>query len=452
MKFKFLSLSLLAASTLLASADNVIEEVAWVVGDEPIYKSEIEEQYMQLQYDREDLNGDPYCMIPEQMAIQKLFLHQAKIDTVTVQDATIFQEVERRINYFVTSIGSKEKVEEYFRKPMPDLRESLREMIRDQYTIEEVKRTLTKDIKPTPSDVRKYYNTLTDEQIPFVPTQVEVQIISLNPVIPQAEIDEVKSRLRDYANRVNSGESEFSTLAILYSEDASAMYGGELGFKGRSSFVPEFSSVAFNLNDPKKVSKIVETEFGYHIIQLIEKRGDLANFRHIILRPKIAEKDLTDGINRLDSLRTDILANKFSFEDAALYVSQDKDSKNNKGMMVYVDNMTNESTTRFEMSQLPQEISKKVNEMKEGEISEPFIMMNPKTNREVVAIVKLKNRIEGHKANLAEDYQKIKNLYEVAQQEKIIKDWVLKKQKETYVKIEDGWRNCDFEYDGWLKK
>ena len=243
----------------MASADNIVEEVAWVVGDEPIYKSEIEEQYMQLQYDREDLNGDPYCMIPEQMAIQKLFLHQAKIDTVTVQDATIFQEVERRINYFVTSIGSKEKVEEYFRKPMPELRESLREMIRNQYTIEEVKRSLTKDIKPTPSDVRKYYNTLTDEQIPFVPTQVEVQIITLNPVIPQTEIDEVKSRLRDYANRVNSGESEFSTLAILYSEDASAMYGGELGFKGKSSFVPEFASVAFNLNDPKKVSKIVET-------------------------------------------------------------------------------------------------------------------------------------------------------------------------------------------------
>ena len=185
---------------------------------------------------------------------------------------------------------------------------------------------------------------------------------------------------------------------------------------------------------------------------MIEKRGDLANFRHIILRPKIAEKDLTDGINRLDSLRSDILAKKFSFEDAALYISQDKDSKNNKGMMVYVDNMTNESTTRFEMSQLPQEVSKQINEMKEGEISNAFIMINPKTNREVVAIVKLKNRIEGHKANLAEDYQKIKGLYEASMQEKIIKDWVLKKQKDTYVRIEDGWRNCDFEYDGWLKK
>lgn len=434
-----------------AMANNIVEEIAWVVGDEPIYKSEIEEQYMQMQYDTESLEGDPYCVIPERMAVEKLFLHQAKIDTVEVQDAMVLQEVDRRINYFITNIGSKEKVETYFKKPLPEIKETLMETIRNQYTIQEVQRNLTKNVKATPSDVNKFYKSQTEDKILYVAKQVEVQIITLNPVIPKQQIDEVKSRLRDFANRVNSGESEFSTLAILYSEDTgSAMYGGELGFSERSRFVPEFASVAFSLNDPKKVSKIVETEFGFHIIQLIEKRGDRINCRHILLQPKVAEKDLTDALHRLDSLRSDIMEKKFTFEDAAQYVSQDKDSKNNKGIML--NTKSDEGSTRFQMSELPQEIAKKVDEMQVGDISEPFIMRDPKSNREIVAIVKLKNRIEGHKANMSDDYQVLKNMYEESQREKIIEDWVKKKQKETFVRIEEGWKNCEFKYDGWSKQ
>ena len=447
-KFSFLVLMLVAFT---AMANNIVEEIAWVVGDEPIYKSEIEEQYMQMQYDTESLEGDPYCVIPERMAVEKLFLHQAKIDTVEVQDAMVLQEVDRRINYFITNIGSKEKVETYFKKPLPEIKETLMETIRNQYTIQEVQRNLTKNVKATPSDVNKFYKNQTEDKIPYVAKQVEVQIITLNPVIPKQQIDEVKSRLRDFANRVNSGESEFSTLAILYSEDTgSAMYGGELGFSERSRFVPEFASVAFSLNDPKKVSKIVETEFGFHIIQLIEKRGDRINCRHILLQPKVAEKDLTDALHRLDSLRSDIMEKKFTFEDAAQYVSQDKDSKNNKGIML--NTKSDEGSTRFQMSELPQEIAKKVDEMQVGDISEPFIMRDPKSNREIVAIVKLKNRIEGHKANMSDDYQVLKNMYEESQREKIIEAWVKKKQKETFVRIEEGWKNCEFKYDGWSKQ
>ncbi len=447
MKIKILT-SCLLLGALTAFANNVAEEVAWVVGDEPIYKSEIEELYMQMQYERQPINGDPYCVIPEKIAIEKLFLHQAKIDTVQVQDAMVFQQADSRLNYFVTNLGSKEKVEEYFRKSMPELKEAMVEMIRNQYTIQEVQRSLTKNVKTTPSDVRKYYNSLPVDSVPFVPKQVEVQIITLNPTIPQQEIDEVKSRLRDYANRVNSGESEFSTLAILYSEDGSSMYGGEIGFKGKGELVPEYASVAFNLSDTKKVSKIVETEFGYHIIQLIEKRGDRVNTRHILLRPKVSEKDLTDAINRLDSVKKDISDKKFTFEEAAHYLSQDKDSRNSKGVMVNQHN----GTTRFEMADLPQEVSKLVDKMEVGDISEPFIMMDPKRNREVVAMVKLTNRIEGHKANLSDDYQTLKQMYESAQRSKIIDEWIKKKQKETFVRIEDGWRNCEFKYDGWIKK
>lgn len=429
--------------------NNIVEEVAWVVGDEPIFKSEIEEQYMQMQYERTSIAGNPYCVIPEQIAIQKLFLHQAKIDTVEVQDAMIMQQVDGQINYYIANLGSKEKVEEYFRKPVPALREQLIESMRNRYTIQEVQSNLTKNVKPTPADVRKFYSTLSEDSIPYVPMQVEVQMIKLNPVIPQQEIDDVKARLRDYANQVNTGKSDFSTLAILYSEDGASVRGGELGFMGKSELVPEYASVAFNLNDTKKVSKIVETEFGYHIIQLIEKRGDRVNTRHIILRPKVSEKDLLDAVNRLDSLKKDIEANKFTFEDATQYVSQDKDSRNNKGIMV--NSKRGMTSTKFEMSDLPQEIAKVVDKLQVNEISEPFIMRDPKTEREVVVIVKLSNRIEGHKANLKDDYQTLKALYEEKAKRTIIDNWIAKKQKETFVRIEDGWKNCDFKYEGWLK-
>lgn len=441
---------LLSGVSYLSAQNNIVEEVAWVVGDEPIYKSEIEEQYMQMQHERAVIDGNPYCVIPERLAIEKLFLHQAKIDTVVVQDAMVMQQADSRINYFIANLGSKEKVEEYFRKPIPELREQMIDLIRNQYTIQEVQRNLTKNVKPTPADVRKFYMSLSEDSIPFVPMQVEVQMIKLNPVIPQQEIDDVKARLRDYANRVNSGESEFSTLAILYSEDGSSVHGGELGFMGKSELVPEYASVAFNLNDPKKVSKIVETEYGYHIIQLIEKRGDRVNTRHIILRPKVSDKDLMDAVNRLDSLKQDIDAKKFTFEDATQYVSQDKDSRNNKGIMVNSKNGV--SSTKFQMGELPQEIAKVVDTLAVSQISEPFIMRDPKTQREVVVLIKLSNRIEGHKANLKDDYQSIKDLYEERMKNSIIDNWIVKKQKETFVRIEDGWKNCEFKYDGWVKK
>ena len=449
MKIKLLTLAALAFASYytVAQNNNIAEEVAWVVGDEPIYKSQIEEQYSQMQYENIPIDGDPYCVIPEQLAVDKLFLHQAEIDTIVVEDATVQQEVNARINLFIENLGSKEKVEEYFRKSIPDMREALMEMMKNQYTIQRVKQELTDDVKATPADVRKYFDVLSKDSIPFVPMQVEVQIISIKPVIPQQEIDEVKSRLRDYANRVNTGESEFSTLAILYSEDGSSVRGGEVGFKGRTELLPEYASVAFNLTDPKKASKIVETEAGFHIIQLIEKRGDKINTRHILLKPKVSEKELTDGLERLDSLRSDLIAKKFTFEEAAQYLSQDKDTRNNQGLMVNQQNLN----TKFEMAQLPQEVAKQVDKLKVGDISEPFIMIDQKTNREIVAIVKLKSRIDGHKANLRDDYEVLKQMYENYAKNKIIADWISQKIENTYIYVEDGWRDCNFEHKGWLK-
>jgi peptidyl-prolyl cis-trans isomerase SurA len=427
--------------------NNVAEEVAWVIGDEPIFKSDIEDQYQQALFQRVPIEGNPYCVIPEQMALDKLFLDQARIDTVEVQQSAISSEVESRINDLIANLGSKDKVEEYFRMPLPRLREKLNEIYSDQYCIQQVQSNLTKNVSLTPAQVRRYYEGLSKDSLPFIPMQVEVQIITLNPVIPQQEIDEVKSRLRDYAQQVNSGEREFSTLAILYSQDQStAVYGGETGFQSRSVLLPEYATAAFNLNDNKRVSNIVETDDGYHIIQLIEKRGDRINTRHILLRPKVSDKDLTDAINRLDTVRNEIMEGKYTFNEIASYISQDKDSRNNNG------NMLNEKThsNRYEMADLPAEVGKKVSLLQPGEISEPFVMLNPKTRREQVAIVKLVKRIDGHKADLAEDYMVIKEMCEVKAKEKIIHDWVTQKQKSVYVYIEEGWRNCEFKYD-WLK-
>jgi peptidyl-prolyl cis-trans isomerase SurA len=440
-------LTCVACASFITAQNNIAEEVAWVIGDQPIWKSEIEEMYQQMQYERTPINGDPYCVIPERLAVEKLYLHQAELDTVEVQEGMVAQEVDARINYYITNLGSKEKVEQYFNKTIPQLKDDMTESIRNMQKIRMVQNSLTKDLKTTPSDVRKYFSNLDQDSVPYVPLQVEVQIMTINPVIPREEIDEVKARLREYSERINSGESDFSTLAILYSEDGSSMYGGEIGFRGRSALVPEYAAVAFNLNDTKKVSKIVETEYGYHIIQLIEKRGDRINTRHILLRPKVSDKDLEIAINRLDTIRTDILDGKVTFEELVPYVSQDKDTRYSKGVMVN----QNTNSTRFEMSQLPQEVAKVVNTMKVGEISQPFIMKSSKSNRDIVAIVKLTNRIDAHKANLSDDFQMIKGMYENARKEEIIKEWLDKKIKDTYIRIEDSWSNCEFEHKGWIK-
>ncbi len=449
---KYLPLFLLGtlgvATLLAAPKKNVVDEIVWTVGDQAIFRSDVEDLYAQMRSEGEAIGGDPYCVIPERIAVEKLYLHQAKIDTIEAPEGQVQSAVDRRLDFFVANLGSKEKVEEYFRKSYPALREQLVDVMRNNYIIEQVKSSLTKNVKATPNAVKKYYATLPEDSIPYIPMQVEVQIVKLIPTVPRQEIEDIKARLRDYADRVNKGEANFSTLAIMYSEDpGSAMQGGELGYHNKADFVPEFSNVAFNLSDPNKVSRIVETEYGYHIIQLIDKRGDQANLRHILLRPKVSTQDLGDAVARLDSVRKEILAGGFMFEDAARLISHDKESRNNKGIMVNAA----DGSSRFEMQDLPSEIAAKVNTMKPGEISEPFIMTDPAKNQEVVAIVKLSHRIDGHRAGMQEDYNMIKKMYEEWEREQILKKWVEQKIKETYIRIEDGWDDCDFKYEGWIK-
>ena len=430
----------------LVAQDNVIDEVLWVVGDEAILKSDVEQARLYYMMQGQQMEGEPYCVIPEQLAIQKLFLNQAVIDSVMVSDQEVLSAVEDEINNRITRIGSREKMEEYFGMSSTKMREELRETMRDRMVMERMQHKLFGDVTVTPSEVRRGYEQLKEEEIPFVPTQVEVQIITLNPEIPLEEIERVKAELRDYTERINSGDAQFSTLAVFYSQDPeSARKGGELGFFGRGEMVPEFSAVAFNLTDPNKVSKIVETEFGFHIIQLIEKRGDRIRARHILRKPEVPAESIVAAMEKIDSIATDIRNGELTFEEAVRF-SDDKNTRKSLGLM------SNEMTLspRFELQELPQEVAKAVYDMKVGEISAPFVMIDKK-GKEVCAIVKLKNRIEGHKATPTEDFQVVKDVIVGKMKEQKLVQWIKEKQKTTYVRINGNWCDCEFQYPGWGK-
>ena len=431
------------------SVNNVADEVVWVVGDEAILKSDVEKQRVM----GEKVQGNPYCIIPENIAIQKLFLHQAAIDSIEVTDAMVNQAVDSRLNEWVMMAGSKEKLEEYRNMSLSQLREEMFGQIKDMYTMSQMRKKLCEGIKVTPAEVRQYFKDLPEDSLPLIPTMVEVQIIVYEPVIPQEEIDRVKAELRDYTERITSGKTSFATLARLYSQDpGSARQGGEMDYAGRGVFDPGFANVAFSLTDPNKVSKIAKSEYGYHIIQLIDKRGDKIKVRHILRKPEVDPVKLDECMQSLDSLAENIRQNKVTFEEAALYSSDDKDTRLNRGVMfnMKVDEAAGDyiRTSRFEMKDLPVEVARAVEGLKTGEISNPFTMVNKK-GKDVCAIVKLKSRLKQHRASITEDFQAMKAVVMAKKQEELIQKWIKEKQRATYVRINPEWRNCEFQYPGW---
>ena len=428
---------------------SIVDEVIWVVGDEAILKSDVEEARLQAEQEGAKWNGDPDCVIPEQIAVQKLFLHQAAIDSIEVTESEIMQEVEAQISYWTQMVGSKEKLEEYKKQSIAQMRNELHDTMRDRKMAEEMRKELVKDIAVTPAEVRRFFKDLPEDSIPYVATEVEVQIITQTPKIEQEEINRVKDQLREFTDRVTKGETQFSTLARLYSEDpGSARQGGELGYTGRGTLDPAFANVAFNLTSPNKVSKIVESEFGFHIIQLIDKRGDKINCRHILLKPVVSDSSVNKSLARLDSIRNDILAEKFTFDEGASYISDDKDTRNNKGLMANVKDMSR--TSRFKMDELPPEVARAIDTLKIGGISAPFQMINAR-GKTVCAIAKLKNRVEGHKATITEDFQVMKAVVENKRRMEKLHQWVCDKIKATYVRINERYKDCKFEYQGWVR-
>jgi peptidyl-prolyl cis-trans isomerase SurA len=433
---------------------NVIDEVIWVVGDEAILRSDVENQRLYMQNEGIRFEGDPYCFLPEQIAVQKLFLSQAKIDSIYADEGNVLRYVDRWVNMSINRVGSQEKLEEYMGgKKLSQIKEEQKRIVRDQQVVEEMQKKVVGEIKLTPSDVRKFFSQLSKDSLPMIPSTVEVEIITMEPQIPIEDIDAIKVRLRVFTEQINKGERTFSTLASLYSEDmASAVRGGETGFMSKIQMAPEYANAAFNLNDPTRVSNIVETEYGFHIIQLIEKRGDRLNSRHILLRPKVSEQEVEKAISRLDTLYTHIEEGKVTFEEAATYISTDKDTRNNKGLMVNQDmESRNYGTSKFEMQELPQGMGVVVDKMEVGEISKPFRMRNH-SDKDVVAIVRLKSRVKAHQANVSDDYQALKSLVEERKREEILNSWIVSKQKTTFIRISDGWRDCDFKYPGWIKE
>lgn len=447
-----LAVSALQAQVNTDSTRHVVDEVIWVVGDEAILKSDVEAMRMFAAQQGTRWKGDPDCAIPEQLAVQKLFLNQAAVDSIEVTESDVTRRVEQQLEYMIQQVGgSREKLEEYRKQSISQIRSSMRDEARDEMLIQEMKRKLVSDIKVSPAEVRRYFRDMPEDSIPFVPTEVEVQIITQTPKISAEEINRIKDELRDYTDRVTRGEASFQTLARLYSEDpSSARMGGEMDYTGRAVLDPAFASVAFNLSDPKKISKIVESEFGYHIIQLVDKRGDKIKVRHILRKPQVSDEAVEAALSRLDSIASDIRDGKFTFEEGASYISDDKDTKNNRGLMANNDMETGISTSRFRMQDLPQEIARVVDTLKVGEVSKSFQMVNPR-GKTVCVIAKLKSRTESHRAKITADFQLLKDVVLQKRQQERLHQWVVDKIKNTYVRVGDAYRNCDFEYQGWVR-
>ena len=454
-----LSLLLLALTLLTGglkaqqNKKNIIDEVIWIVGDEAILKSDVETMILDAEINRRPIEGNPYCIFPEQIAIEKLYLHQAAIDSITVNESYINSISDRELEYYINNAGSAQKLEEYMRRPISQLRDEIRTRNRTRSMAQQMQAKLVEKIEATPAEVRRYFSNIPADSLPTIPEQVELQVLSLLPPIPPAEINRVKEQLREFTERANKNPGDFSLLARLYSDDVeSAKKGGELGFAGRGIYDPDFASVAFNMQDPNKVSRIVETQRGFHIIQFIERRGDKVNVRHILMRPKATSDVKTQGINKLDSLANLIRENKITFEQTVMAYSQDKNTRMNAGLMMQQDKYTGSITSKYEYQDLPPEIARAAYAMNVGEVSKAFTMIDQTTGNEVIAVVKMKSKIPTHKANVKEDYQMLKSFLEEKKKSEFLQEWVAKKQKETYISIDPEYRDCNFTYSGWLNK
>jgi peptidyl-prolyl cis-trans isomerase SurA len=439
---------LIFSSLIVHGQKNVIDQVVSVVGDEPVLRSDIEFQHQQALMQGVDFAGDMKCHILEQMLIQKLLLEQAKIDSIEVSENQVLMTVDRQINEFVNRAGSREKLEEWLNKSILRIKEEQRELVRNQMLTQQMRSQITSDINVTPMGIRRFFRETPEDSLPRMPAQYEYKKIAITPRISQDEIDRVKTLLRDFQRQVREGR-DFATLAVLYSEDPnSAARGGELGLTPRANLVPEFSQVAFNLRDKNKVSKIVETEFGFHIMQLVDRQGDRINVRHILVKPKPSQDAVEEAKERADSLVSLIRKDSISFEAAALRFSMDKDTRASGGTVI---NPQTQST-KFELQQIQPSIARVIETMDEGSTSRPFLMKDQRLGTDQYTIVKLLNKTPPHRANMVDDYQVIKRMLENKKQEDTFNDWIRKKQRETYISISGDWRNCDFEFDGWIKE
>jgi len=352
-------------------------------------------------------------------------------------------EVNSRIQYLTSNIGSRERLEAYFGKNIEEIKSDMRAPIREKLITEMMQQKIVEKIRSTPSEVKTFYKKLPKDSLPDIPDKYEIQQIVIKPTVSEAEKERIREKLRGFRDQILSGEKTFNTLAVLYSEDGSAVRGGELGYSTKSMWDPAFAEAAFSLK-PGKISKIVESEFGFHIIQLIDRQGERINVRHIILQPKISDSEREAAIHRLDSIRQYILDQEMTFEDAAYYFSTDKQTRNNGGLM-----SGKNGDSRIEKAEIEGDMAKQVNRMKVGEISEPFVSKSEA--REEYKIIKVKAFYPQHKANLEDDWQIFEMLLKNEKQMDKLEKWIKEKQANTYIHIDDSYKNSKFRYDGWIK-
>jgi peptidyl-prolyl cis-trans isomerase SurA len=432
------------ATTSQAQEKNVIDKVIAVIGNEAVLLSDIEMDIYQRKMHGILSEENLFCKVLEDMLQSRLLIAQAKIDSLTVTQSAIQSSVDDRINYFIAQLGSEKAVEDQFKKPISKVREMLNEQAESQSLIEQMKNKIVSGIEITPSDVKRFYETIPQDSIPIIPEQYSFQQITVYPPTADANF-EVRERLLELRERIMKGE-KFSTLAILYSQDIeSAKRGGELGLSPATNFVVAFRNAALSLK-AGQVSHIVETEYGFHIIQMIEKQGkDLINVRHILLKPVYSANDQRLAFSRLDSIKNIITSDSITFEQSALFFSQDEKTRMNGGLVVNSQTLS----PRFDKDQLGNNYFI-LRELKTGQISDPF-KSTDNNGREVYKIVKLKEIIPSHKANLKDDFPIIKSMVEGQKQMEKIMKWLDKKQQETYIRIDDDYKDCKFENKNWIK-
>ena len=432
-------------STATMAQDKIIDQIVAVVGSNIILKSDIESMYIQQQAQGIVSDGDMKCEILEDFLVEKLLLAEAELDTnIIVSDSQINQNLDQRMQYFVQHLGSEKAVENYFKKPITQIKADLEEVIRNQSLTGQMQGKIIDKVQVTPAEVRYHYRNLKKEEIPVIEPQVEYAQITLFPPIALEEENRIKARLREFKKRVEDGEN-FATLAVLYSEGPSAVNGGELGYMGRAQLDPNYAASAFNLKGDR-ISNVVKSEFGYHIIQLVDRKGEQVNSRHIILKPKATPEAMEEAYNRLDSLANFVRKEDLSFSDAALRYSFDKNSRNSGGVVINPNTMS----TKWRKEELDPDVSKVLDKLKINEISEPFKTIDDK-QRTVYKIVKLINRTEKHRANMQEDYQMLNDIYLQKKQEEALDEWISEQQAKTYISIDDSYINCNFKFKGWIK-
>jgi len=442
---KIFSLSALFLFTFLSvnSQGFIVDRVVAVVGDFTILQSDIEQQYLQYRAQGYTL-PDMKCLIFKEFLEEKLLLNQAKIDSIEISESNVEQQLDQRLNYFISQIGSQKELEEYFNKTTLQIKDDFREMIRNQMLTQKMQQEITGTVKITPSEVKSFYNSIPKDSIPNIDAKVEMEQIVVYPKLGEDAVFEVREKLLDLRKRIMEGES-FETLAILYSSDGSASNGGEIGYMAKGELDSEYAKAAFSLKKGQ-VSKIVESQFGYHLIQLIDRKDDRVNTRHILMNPRITPDARKRATSRLDSILVLIRADSLEFGMAARVYSEDKNTNMNKGLLVN----PNDNSAFFELKQLDSKDYLVVRDLKIGEISNPYESVD-ENGKPLYKIVRLRSKTDPHKANMKQDYTLLQNMALADKKQRVVEDWIREKQGETFIHIDDSMLECDFLKKGWLE-